>query len=404
MMKPYRIITLLGMGTAISLLGDSTLYTVLPHPSVASQVGVSLAMVGVLLGVNRGVRLLLNGPVGLLYDRMPRRPLMIASLGIGSISCMIYAIGSGFWPLFAGRALWGLAWSLLWIGGNAVVLDISTPEDRGRLSGKFQMWFFVGVASTALLGGLMTDLFGFRNGQWISALLIGLAAVLWVFLFPETRPAVQNPAPMDSSSDNRTQIPWQTVLTASLPTFLARFIAWGVLAATAILWLSSLFGDGVHVAGINIPIATLTGIYTALTMSTSIASAPAAGFISDRSGRRWPVVALTALVGGIGIALMSARIIPVALLGAMIVPVIGGGVETLIPAIIGDRVSEQARGRSLGITNTFGDLGAMLGPIMALGLLNRELLSLGEIYQMSALLLVVLGAFALYQSRSKMAG
>ena len=124
-MKPQRTVTLLGIGTAISLLGDATLYTVLPHPNIAAQVGVSLAMVGVLLGANRAVRLLLNGPVGLVYDRLPRRPLLIAALTIGSISSMIYALGRGFWPIFTGRIMWGMAWSLLWIGGNAVVLEIS---------------------------------------------------------------------------------------------------------------------------------------------------------------------------------------------------------------------------------------------------------------------------------------
>jgi len=53
-------IHLLGLGTAVSLLGDATLYAVLPHPEIASQVGVSLAMVGLLLSANRAARLVLN--------------------------------------------------------------------------------------------------------------------------------------------------------------------------------------------------------------------------------------------------------------------------------------------------------------------------------------------------------
>ena len=398
-MNPKRILNLLGTGTAISLLGDSTLYTVLPHPQVASQVGVSLAMVGVLLGVNRAVRLLLNGPVGLIYDRLPRRPLLVASLAIGAISSMIYAAGSGFWPIFAGRAMWGFAWSLLWIGGNAVVLDISTDENRGQMSGRFQMWFFIGIASTALLGGLMTDLFGFRTGQWISALLIGLAALLWFTLFPETRTGDQQSVPVDISKNNMVPIPWRIVLTVSFPAFIARFISWGVLAATAILWLSGLIGEGLPVWELYIPIATLTGFFTALTMLTSIFSASAVGFLSDRVGRRWPIVALTLLLGAAGIWLMSAGSIPIALLGAMIVPIVGGGVETLVPAIIGDRIVAQSRGRALGNTNTFGDLGATIGPIIALGVLNRDWLSLGEIYKLGAMLLAGVGIFAILQAK-----
>ncbi|MBC8503926.1 MAG: MFS transporter [Anaerolineales bacterium] len=403
MIKTKPIITLLGIGTAISLLGDATLYTVLPHPSVAAQVGVKLSMVGILLGANRAVRLLLNGPVGLLYDRLPRRPLLITSLSVGALSSVLYALGKGFWPLFAGRIMWGLAWSLLWIGGNAVVLDISQETDRGQLSGRYQMWFILGVASSSLLGGLMTDLVGFRNGQWISALLIGLAALLWFFLFPETRGDMQSQTPESTKRMERVPIPWGTVLATSLPIFFARFIGWGVLAATAILWLSDLIGEGMKFGNIYIPIATLTGIYTAITMLTSIGSAPASGFFSDLIGRRWPVLAITAFLGAIGIWLMSTRSIPMAfaLAGAMLVPVVGGGVETLVPAIIGDRVSDESRGRALGITNIFGDLGATVGPAFALGMLNLEWLSLGEIYRIGAILLAGVGLFALLQAKER---
>ena len=76
---PRRVLTLLGVGTALAMLGDATLYTVLPNPSIASQAGVTLTMVGVLLGVNRAIRLVINAPIGVLYDRMPRRPLLVAS-------------------------------------------------------------------------------------------------------------------------------------------------------------------------------------------------------------------------------------------------------------------------------------------------------------------------------------
>ena len=66
---PGFILNLLGIGTAIALLGDATLYTVLPHPEISAHLGITLSMVGLLLGANRAVRLIINGPVGYLYDR-----------------------------------------------------------------------------------------------------------------------------------------------------------------------------------------------------------------------------------------------------------------------------------------------------------------------------------------------
>jgi MFS family permease len=122
-----------------------------------------------------------------------------------------------------------------------------------------------------------------------------------------------------------------------------------------------------------------------------------AGFLSDRLGRRWPVVAASLLLGGVGIGLMSVKLAALALSGAFLVQVIGGGIESLVPAIAGDRIGRARHGRALGVIYTVGDLGSTLGPPIALGLLNAEWLSLGEIYRGCAVLLAVVALFGLAQ-------
>ena len=181
-LKPSKILFALGFGTAFSLIGDATLYAVLPTHT--DEAGIALGAVGILLGMNRAVRLIFNGVAGWLYDRFSQRHLFLLGLFIGAFATGCYAISRGFWILFIGRIFWGMAWSLLWIGGNAVVLDVSTDENRGRHSGQYQMWFFVGVASASFLGGLFTDLFGFRGGQLVSATLIGGMALTWLPVAP----------------------------------------------------------------------------------------------------------------------------------------------------------------------------------------------------------------------------
>ena len=331
------ILNLLGIGTAISLLGDATLYTVLPHPDISAQLGITLSMVGLLLGANRAIRLLLNGPVGILYDRMPRRGLLIAALSLGAGSSIFYALGHGFWPLLMGRVFWGLAWSLLWVGGNSVVLDVSTEENRGRNSGIYQMWFFTGVATTSFFGALLTDMVGFRSGQWVSVAIIAAMALIWFFFLPETRidDATSKDAVKEGDRSAKLKLPWKVIAATSFTVFVTRFLAWGVLAATAILWLSDLFGDGMQIATFFIPIATLTGLYTALSNLTSIGTTPLVGSVSDKFGRRWPVIGLAMILGGSGLWLMSDEIRNLALLGAFLVPIAGSSTETLIPAIAG---------------------------------------------------------------------
>ena len=397
------ILNLLGIGTAIALLGDATLYTVLPHPDISAQLGITLSMVGLLLGANRAIRLIVNGPVGVLYDRLPRRGLMIAALSFGAISSIFYAIGIGFWPLLVGRIMWGLAWSLLWVGGNTVVLDVSDEENRGQNSGRYQMWFFIGVASSSFLGALLTDMFGFRVGQWISVVVIAATALVWLFFLPETRPDDVKVKDRIDENDKlaRMKLPWKVIAATSFTIFVARFLAWGVLAATAILWLSDLFGDGMRIPSLFIPIATLTGLFTALSNLTSVGSTRLAGSISDRLGRRWPVIGLSMILGGIGLWLMSGEIRGLALIGGFLVPIAGSSSETMIPPIAGDRVPKQLRSRALGLINTAGDLGAMIGPFAALGVLNSGWLPLSGIYQVGGILfgVVALLAFSPFAAR-----
>jgi MFS family permease len=400
------VLNLLGFGTAVSLLGDATLYTVLPHPDISAQLGITLSRVGLLLGANRAVRLVLNGPVGFLYDRMPRRGLLIAALSLGAGSSILYAAGNGFWPLLMGRLLWGLAWSLLWVGGNSVVLDVSTEENRGQNSGMYQMWFFIGVAAASLLGSMLTDIFGFRNGQWISVGVIAATALVWFFLLPETRVqgiSEQENAPKGIDKPGDTRLPWKAMAVISFTIFISRFMAWGVLAATAILWLSDIFGTGVQIASYFIPIASFTGLFTALSNMIGVVSTPLAGAISDRSGRRWPVIGLAMIIGGLGFGMMSSDIHRLALMGAFFVPVAGSSIEALTPAIAGDRVPKTVRSRALGLINTAGDLGATIGPFAALGAIHSGWLSLGGIYRIGGALfgLVALLAFSPLVSRQR---
>src|SRR5512142_637007 len=165
----------LGLATALSLMGDATLYAVLPlHPSEA---GIALGSVGIILSVNRIIRLATNGPAGWLFDRLTDRLLLfLASLWLCVICTAIYALSSGLPILFMGRLLWGLAWSGIWVGGNAIVLEIAPEALRGRWVGIYQVWFFFGSALGSLLGGVLTDAVGYRQALWIGAAISAVGA------------------------------------------------------------------------------------------------------------------------------------------------------------------------------------------------------------------------------------
>jgi len=378
-LSPRGTVYLLGIGTAISLLGESTLYIVLPMAHFASQLGVTMTMVGIILGTNRATRLFTNGPVGYLYERMNRRPLLITSLCLAALASLIYTLGIGFWPLFIGRVTWGLAWSLLWIGSKTVILEISDESNRGTFNGIYQMFFLAGVGFASLFGGVVADLVNFQFGQRLAVGVILIMAFVLFLLLPETK---QNRNNLDEPEKEKTQelLKWNIIIPSSITIFITRFIERGVLAATASLWINTLFGGNVHLFGYLLPAATLAGLFNAVKLLPGVSSAPLVGYISDKLKKRWIVITLALIMCGVGLWLMSIDTVSIALVGVLLASLFGGSSETLIPAIIGDEVGQRTSGRTMGIIYTIADLGSTLGPFLSLAILDSMILTISEVY------------------------
>jgi len=361
-----KIFLILGLGLAFSLMGDSTLYTVLPEPNIAAEVGVSITMVGVLLGINRLARLAFNTPAGLLYERFPRRLLMITSLAIGSLSTLIFAIGTSPGILVLSRILWGAAWSGLWAGANMIVLDVASPTDRGVVSGRLQSGFFLGVAFSSAAGGLITDLLGFRHGLLLSSGLGAAVILLWLVFLPEThkQTPILAPSPAVKLPDSPR---WGLIFRTGLPFFLNRLIFAGAVTATTILWLNSLVS--ITLGSGSLPLASLSGGFVAVRVLVAIAGTLWFGRLSDRLGNRWGVLTSLLLLSGAGLALMAIPALLPSVAGALLAAFAAGAVPLLTTAIIGDHVPAVHHGRYLGILLTVGDLGGAIGAPLALGVI-----------------------------------
>jgi MFS family permease len=394
-----RILTAVGIGIGLSLFGDATLYTVLPDPSIAAQAGVSLAMTGILLGINRLVRILFNGPAGYLYDRLPRRKLMIGSLLIGAFSTLIYALGSGAVVMLIGRILWGAAWSGIWIGSSAIILDIANDQDRGWVNGRLHMWFYLGVAVSSFAGGLFTDLFTYRGGLLVSTGLALIGTFIWFIFLPETRPKILKTRTVSPGTKGILDFPWKIILPISVPLFAMRFVFAGVLNATTILWMNQYLDGGLQLGTGFIPLATLTGGFVAVRVLVSLISAPPVGALSDRLGRRWGVLAVLLLIGMLGIFVMSLPQVILAVTGALIASLTAGGAPSLAGALIGDQAPPEQQGRTLGAVYSIADLGSAIGPVFALWLI--PIIEIGPVYRIAALIYGLAGVFALLMAVRK---
>jgi len=165
--SPLRVLFPLGVAVCLSLFGDLMLYAVLP--TQREVVGLSLGAVGIMLGINRLIRIPGNPVVGVILDRSGRRRLFILGMLLGTLSTLGYGLLQGFVPFLLTRLAWGVSWTLINVGGMAMVLDVSTPANRGQLTGFYNAWMLVGFALGPLGGGFLVDTIGFRAAMLIYA-------------------------------------------------------------------------------------------------------------------------------------------------------------------------------------------------------------------------------------------
>jgi len=372
---PSQIIWLIGIGIAVSLLGDSTFYIVVP--TQYEQLGITASQIGIVLSANRAIRVFLNSPYGLLIERIPRRYLLLPSLMLGGMASLLYTI-TGFSYLLAGRLLWGMAWSGLYLGATTVILDIADSQNRGRFIGRFQMWFFIGVGTSSLLGGMLFDLLGYTPTFLISAGAIFIVLIIWFLFLPETG------LPKTTVSNNAEELDEQVspLLPSQKPLMLPVIVAIGLHGINWLIFIGAILsifpvlleehlGQEIILLGLlSVPLVSFTGGLSAFNTVISLLTAPLSGRITDQRGERWGLVLVIVILGIISLGSLMVVEGELVILFTMLNAVIMGGFTTQLTAIVGDYTKNgQKQGRTLGVMNTVGDIGGTAGPLLAYALL-----------------------------------
>ena len=155
-----RLARSMAVVSAFCLTGDTMLYIALPL--FWQECGLTaLWQVGVLLAVNRLVRLPLNPLVRLLYTRIDQRTGMALAVVLAASTTLLYGVARCFalWLLL--RCLWGLAWTLLRLGSLFALMAASRKDNRGYLMGSYNGLVRLGSLLGMIGGGLLADLLGF---------------------------------------------------------------------------------------------------------------------------------------------------------------------------------------------------------------------------------------------------
>jgi MFS family permease len=326
-----------GLVIAVAMIGDTLLYVVLPL--YHQDFGISLAMVGVLLSLNRWIRLLANSGVAAIGERVGPHALMVMAAVGSVISTTLYGLVENEAVQVAARMLWGVSYASLNL--STLAYAVSDRANAGKRVG----------ASRAAIG--LVQALSLVGGAWI-VLQVGPHSVFLIFggltlislvaalLLPRLPREIADRKPFRLPVPHRLEI-WG---------FTLGFTGDGVFLLT----LSFLMKDSITWVA---PVLA-TAILLALRWLVEITTGPLGGWIGDRFGaQRISIVNGVLLVAGFALIALDHE-----LLGALTIVMTRGMFNTLIPVLVLERGKSSVLS-SQASYSTWRDFGAALGPLSA---------------------------------------
>ncbi|TCO51468.1 EmrB/QacA subfamily drug resistance transporter [Kribbella antiqua] len=168
------------------LLVDVTIVTV-ALPDMARGLNASLADLQWVLSLYALVLASLVLTAGSIADRLGRRAVYLGGLVVFAVASLVCGLSPNVGLLIAARGLQGLAAAAMFATTLALITSSYEGRDRGIA---FGVWAAVnGAASAAgpLLGGLLTDSFGWRWIFFVNLPVTAVALVLTALAVPESR-------------------------------------------------------------------------------------------------------------------------------------------------------------------------------------------------------------------------
>ena len=355
---PREVRTLIGANVIVAL-GYGLVAPVLPD--LARHFGVSIGAATFIITAFAVMRLLAAPPTGMLVQRLGERRIYVSGLLIVALTTAACAFAHTYWQLLVYRALGGVGSTMFFVSALGLMIRISPPDARGRVSGLFAGGFLVGSVAGPVLGNLTAEL-GLRAPFVIyGALLIVAAAVVLVGLRKS-----ELAAPADA--DALTVTVWvalrhRAYRAALLSNFATGWSLFGLRFALVPIFVEEVLDKQPrHVAGLALAAFAVGNVSVVLY----------SGRLSDRIGRKPLLIVGLALAAVSTTALGFATSLPLFFLEAVIAGLASGIYNSPQQAAVADIIGKARGGTAIAAFQMMSDFGSIVGSL-GVGLLAQQL-------------------------------
>ncbi|MCS7234497.1 MAG: MFS transporter [Armatimonadota bacterium] len=349
-------------------------------PKLADAFAVSAGTAGQVVTAFGAGRMAILVPAGLLVDTLGSRTALLLGSSLALVGALAVAASPAFWGILAGQVLSGAGASLWTLGREAAGLEFVPPERRGRLLSAFFGLQMAGNALGPVAAGLLVDRAGLQPTLWVPA---AVSAGVWV-LSAATRedfPAASRPARPVALRGALGELPRAYRPAFAIVTFSTFVLTLYRASLNALLplYVGSELGYPGTVVG------SLFGVVSVVILLFILP----AGILLDRMGRKWGAVPACLVPAAAYAVMPTARSVTSLAILAVLFGVAGGLSLGSMSALSYDVIPEHARGRLQALRRLVGEVGGLVGPLVA-GLAS-DLLSPGTGFLLLSPLLLAAG-------------
>jgi DHA1 family tetracycline resistance protein-like MFS transporter len=182
-MQRKASLTVIFLTVFIDLMGFGILIPILPT-FASKNLGASDFEIGIVVAIFSLFQFLFNPIFGKLSDKFGRRPIILISLFMTSVSYVIFSYSTTFALLLFSRILAGLGGSNIGVA-QAYIADITPKEERSKGMGLIGAAFGLGFLFGPLIGGFLSK-YSYMVAGFGAAGFSALALIFALFFLPES--------------------------------------------------------------------------------------------------------------------------------------------------------------------------------------------------------------------------
>lgn len=298
---------------------------------------------------------------GNLSDRHGRKPMVVRSMWGASLTMVLMGLATSPLLLLVFRFVQGLVTGTV-TASNTLVSATVPREKVGGALGLMQVALHLGLSLGPLLGGVISDAFGYRVSFFVAAGLTAAGGSLVSLLVREDFTPPPGGASQGVLAGSRAVLAVHGMAAVLGVVFLIQYGNSGV-APILSLYVQVLAGEG--------PAATTAGVILAATGAVGALSAVIVGRLGDRIDPR--KILVVCLLGAAMTCLPQASVDhPWELLAwRMGLGVFLGGLMPTANATLSRIVPEERRGQAFGIAATTNALANGAGPLSGAAVVNH---------------------------------